>query len=92
MHAHDHASNRRIFRILGENTLKPSQLLAIKLLWRRAVERNEVNPSTLPAVVSVQPVIFRIVFQPLLPQFRPVQPVGKLQQIIAATFWRVFGA
>ena len=78
MHADYDRCNRWIFRVGGENVLEPRHLIAVELIGGRVVEINEVNASTLPVIVNVEAMVFRVVAQALLLEHRRVEPVGKL--------------
>jgi hypothetical protein len=77
-----------VFRVGGEDALEPCHLFTVELIGRGTVERNEVNSAALPVIVGVQAMVFWVVAKALLLNFRSIEPVRKLSQIVAAIFRR----
>lgn len=89
MHADDDGDDGGIFGVGGENVFEPRHLIAVELVGGCVVEIDEVNASALPVIVDVETMVFWVITQPLLLEFWRVDPIGKLDEIVGASFRRI---
>ena len=88
VHPDDNGPNLRDRGIRVQHFLEPRQLIGIELIWGGVVEGYKVDPIFDPVVVSPQFEILAVVVEPLLAQDRRIDPIGELQQVLFARFWR----
>src|SRR5579872_5103003 len=84
VHPDHQGLNTRVGKISGDHAAKPFHLSFTEFIFGSVVESDEIYSAINPVVIGMRPPILRIVFQSLRAQYRGIQPLGEVVQVILA--------